>query len=319
MPDDNVDALPALLGTAVAQLIKRDVTTQDRFGIAVSGGPDSMALLDIMAHVWPEQVEAATVDHGLRPAAADEAEMVAQFCAMRAIPHHVLRPEAPITGSIQAQARAVRYALLEAWRVTRGLGWLVTAHHADDQIETVLMRLGRGAGLSGLRGVRSRRGDILRPLLGTRRATLRAWCVARNVPFIDDPSNVDPRFDRARLRRLIGEIPLVDPAGLARSVGALSDADDALSWTAERLWVEKVGETDGLWTLDSSGLPAYFRRRLLEEMLRQANPTGGIPRGPAMDQALVQLLKGNSVALADCIVTGGPVWTVRRAPPRRSV
>lgn len=316
MPDDEP---AARLNDATARLIGRPVAPDDRFGIAVSGGPDSMALLDLAACAWPGQVEAATVDHGLRPEAAEEAALVARFCAARDIPHSILTPAAPIAGSLQMQARAARYALLEAWRTGRGLDWLLTAHHADDQIETVLMRLNRGAGLTGLRGVRHRRGAILRPLLGMRRAELRDWCAGRGIPFVDDPSNADPRFDRARLRQAIGAAELVDPAGLARSVAALGDADDALGWAAARLLAERVREEGGLWTLDAADLPGHFRRRLLEEMLRRANPAAKIPRGPAMDQALVQLLAGRTLALADCMVAGGPVWTVRRARPRRSV
>ena len=98
--------------------------------------------------------------------------MVAQWCAGRGIPHATLSPSSPITGSIQASARAARYALLHQWRQERALGWLLTAHHADDQLETLLMRLNRSSGVGGLAGIRARNGTVLRPMLSWRRAEL---------------------------------------------------------------------------------------------------------------------------------------------------
>jgi tRNA(Ile)-lysidine synthase len=226
VPDD----LSVQLFQATARLIGRAVSGEDRFGLAVSGGADSMALLALAHRCWPGQIEAATVDHGLRPAAHEEAQMVADWCALHGVPHATLKPAGPISGSLQAQARAARYTLLEQWCVERGLDWLLTAHHADDQLETLLLRLGRGSGVGGLASVRARRGSILRPMLGMRRAELRAWCDAEDVPFFDDPSNADERFDRARLRGRLAGLDLIDPARLERSVEALAQADAALDW-----------------------------------------------------------------------------------------
>lgn len=317
MADDPL-ALGDHLQAATTRLIGRAVGASDRFGIAVSGGPDSMALLALAARQWPGQVAAATVDHGLRPQARAEAEMVAHWCAVHEIAHVTLRPGNPIGGNLQAEGRRVRYALLEDWRIAQGLDWLLTAHQADDQIETVLMRLNRGAGVSGLAAIRSRRGVLLRPLLAVRRADLRAWCKAQDVPFIDDPSNADPRFDRARLRQRIDALDLVDPAHLNRSVEALSEADAALDWMTERLAAEHVrADEDGV-VLTRTDLPSALLRRLLQLMIRTVHAQAEAPRGPAMDQALVQLFDGRTVALADCIVTGGARWSVRRAPPRRA-
>jgi tRNA(Ile)-lysidine synthase len=125
-----------------AALIGVDEIESARFGIAVSGGPDSMALLWLAAQALPGHVWAATVDHQLRSDARAEAEMVEHWCETQTISHAILTPNKAITGSIQSAARAVRYALLEDWRVTHNLDWIMTAHHADDQLETLLMLAG---------------------------------------------------------------------------------------------------------------------------------------------------------------------------------
>jgi tRNA(Ile)-lysidine synthase len=311
------DGIEARLSAATERLIGAPTGREWRFGLAVSGGADSMAMLAAATNCWPGQVEVATVDHGLRPEAGAEAVMVAEWCAARAIAHETLRPSKPIAGNLLAEARTVRYALLEDWRVRRGLDWLLTAHQADDQIETLIMRLNRGAGISGLASVRARHGIVLRPLLGERRATLRAYCVATGVPFVDDPSNDDPRFDRVRLRVALAGCDLIDPASLNRSLDALDEAAQVLDWATECAWAAQVSADGQGLVLDSGELPVALLRMLLLRMLAMINPEAPVPRGPSIDQALVQLFNGKAVALADCVVTGGPHWTVRRAPPRR--
>jgi tRNA(Ile)-lysidine synthase len=276
-----------------------------------------MALLTLAHRCWPGQIEAATVDHGLRPEAREEAQMVADWCAAHSVPHTTLRPAEPISGSLQAQARAARYTLLEQWRIERGLDWLVTAHQADDQLETLLLRLGRGSGVGGLASVRARRGAILRPMLGMRRDELRAWCEAEDVPFFDDPSNVDERFDRARLRRRLAGLNLIDPARLDRSVEALAQADAALDWVADEIAAEHLSKDGEMLVLNRTDVPPAILRRLLQRMISSINENAEIPRGPSIDQALVQLFNGKTVTLGDCVVTGGKRWTMRRAPARK--
>src|SRR5262245_46562227 len=119
----------------------------ERIGIAVSGGPDSLALLLLAAAARPGLVEAATVDHGLRPESRAEAEMVARTCAELRVPHEILVADWAETPSsaIQERAREARYSLLAGWLVEQKLKALATAHHADDQAETILMRLNRGS------------------------------------------------------------------------------------------------------------------------------------------------------------------------------
>ena len=122
---------------------------QGGLGLAVSGGPDSLALLLLASEALPGQVEAATVDHGLRAESAAEAEAVAQICATLGVPHAILTVEVA-TGNVQAEARRARYAALGGWLAARDLAALATAHHADDQAETLLLRLNRAIGVAGL-------------------------------------------------------------------------------------------------------------------------------------------------------------------------
>jgi len=312
------EGLEARLSAATARLIGRPVAPDEKIGIAVSGGADSMALLAAAHAAWPGQVEAATVDHGLRAEAQVEARMVAHWCAGQGVPHIIMTVTAPLRGNLQAAAREARYALLEGWRVEQGLSWLMTAHQGDDQVETLLLRFGRGSGVGGLASVRARRGHLLRPLLEERRATLRRYCEERRVPFVDDPSNSDERFDRVRLRQALEGRALVDLAGLARSAEALADAEAALAWMTDTLASDFLDLSDGQATLHRTDLPPEILRRLLLRMIAYLNPEAEKPRGPSLDQALVQLFDAKSVALADCIVKGGAAWTARRAPPRKS-
>lgn len=306
------------LAAAVATLIGRRVGPEQRLGIALSGGPDSMALADLAADVWPRQVAAATVDHGLRAESASEAAMVAHWCAARGLPHTTLTPGRPITGSLQAEARAARYALLDRWADAEGIDWLLTAHHADDQLETMLMRLNRASGLGGMAGIRGRRGRVLRPLLGVRKRDLLDHVRARDVPFVTDPSNRDARFDRARLRARLEEVDWLDASSAARSAAALGEAEHALTWAVDAIAAEHIEERSGACHLARTSFPREILRRLLLRMLTIVAPDGPQPRGEQIDEALVQLCDGRKLSLGACVATGGAQWTVVRAPPRRT-
>jgi tRNA(Ile)-lysidine synthase len=179
--------------------------------LAVSGGPDSTALLLMAAH-WAQQpdrppVAAATVDHAMREGSRAEAEAVGALARRLGLAHHLLEWRGPKPHSrIQERARDARYHLLGACANEIGADVVVTAHHADDQAETVIFRLLRGSGIAGLRGMEDAaaqgRLTLARPLLDLRKAQLIAYCEARGEPFARDPSNEDPRFARTRLRRL---------------------------------------------------------------------------------------------------------------------
>jgi tRNA(Ile)-lysidine synthase len=209
-----------------------DAVTTLRVGIAVSGGPDSMALLYLLRHLPLAVLQAATVDHGLRPEAAEEAAMVARYCAAHDVAHRTLAPPSPVKGSLQSAAREARYALLDQWRAECDLDYILTAHHADDQAETLVMRLNRGSGVAGLGGIRSRNGRVLRPMLGWRRAALVQIATAAALPVVDDPSNYDRRFDRSRIRAALADGGLLDPKACQQSAALLAAANDALDWAA---------------------------------------------------------------------------------------
>jgi tRNA(Ile)-lysidine synthase len=292
-------------------------------GIAFSGGPDSLALLLLAAAAFPGQVRAATVDHGLRDASAAEAALAARICESLSIPHRILAVSVSSGASIQAQAREARYRALGGWMDAEGVPSLLTAHHLDDQAETLLMRLLRGAGVAGLAGIRARRplgtsgAEILRPLLGWRRYELGELAAASGLTFAADPSNCDEAFDRVRLRRLLAGAPWLDPVPLARSAAALADAEEALQAAADRYFREKVERCDGHLLLRPAGLPAEIRRRLLLACLHRFMPEAR-PRGEQLTDLLAALEAGGTATLAGVkfsAVAAG--WHVSPAPPRR--
>ncbi|KQX18231.1 hypothetical protein ASD39_17625 [Sphingomonas sp. Root50] len=289
-----------------------------RLGLAVSGGPDSMALLHLAAAVCPGRVEVATVDHGLRADAAAEARLVARACAAFAIPHATLPVAVEKRGSVQAAARRVRYEALAAWARGRGLAAVATAHHADDQAETVLMRLARGAGLTGLAGIRERRdlGGVLlvRPVLGWRRAELAE--IVAGIETVDDPSNADPRHDRTHARALLAAAgERLDPVRLAATAAHLADADAALDWLAGEAIRSRVDRLDDCRTLaDLEGLPREVRRRILARLVGEADSAVD---GPTLEIAMVRLDAGQVASLGTLKLSPGRRILIEKAPPRR--
>jgi tRNA(Ile)-lysidine synthase len=330
-------ALVARFGADLAQTLGGSLPQGASLALAVSGGPDSMAMLALAAAAFPGQICAATVDHGLRAAAVDEAAMVARWCAAAEVPHRTLVLRDAIGPSrIQETARALRYDLLGRWVAQTGAVALATAHHVEDQAETVLMRAVRGSGPAGLAGIRSSRiasraGQvappfaIVRPLLGWRRADLRAMVVAAHVPFVDDPSNADDQFERVRVRRLMAETPWLDPVGLARTAQHVGEAHAALEEIAEWLWSERlvpVGE--GGVALRIADLPRAVQRVLVRKAILATRGFARITR-PAFDDAsnvepfLTALQTGVSATQGG--VMGSPnagIWHFGTEPPRRS-
>jgi tRNA(Ile)-lysidine synthase len=283
-------------------------------GLAVSGGPDSLALLLLAVRTRRESLRAATVDHQLRPESRAEAEAVAALCAGLGVPHDILTVR--VEGSIQAAARAARYAALGEWCVAHGLTHLATAHHADDQAETLLMRLARGAGLSGLAGVRAARPlcpgvTLVRPLLGARKAELEAIVAAAGIAPTLDPSNTDPRYDRTAARAVLAAAGWLDPARLAHSAAHLAEAEAALEWATDRAYAERFDGT----SLDPEGLPPEILRRLL---LRIFAAHGDTPRGPDLARLTAALRSNRPANHGPLKATPGKRWIFTPAPPRRS-
>ena len=319
MPNVAADQQVSRFLENISILVGAPAIAQDRFGVAVSGGPDSMALLWLAYQAFPGHMLAATVDHGLRAEARGEAEMVATYCAQHDIPHAILSPDAPIIGNVQSAARAARYALLHEWCETHGIDWLLTAHHADDQMETLLMRLNRSSGVGGLAGVRARNGAVLRPLLGWRRNELSAIVAEQCLPHALDPSNADMRFDRVAMRQHLSDVDWLDPLAFARSADALANAQDALDWMADELAQHYVREEDGAILLTRHDFPREMQRRLILLMLLRLEPGLVPPRGATLDQALVQLEAGNKAMIGDLLIVGGHSWVIKHAPPRSLV
>lgn len=249
-----------------------------RVVLAVSGGPDSVALM-LLAARWltcPEAAGArifvATVDHGLRADSHAEAEAVERWATALGLPHQTLTWSGtkPRT-RIQERARAARYALLQSHVQRLDARYLLTAHHADDQAETILFRLVRGSGLAGLAGMRSmtKLGDVMlyRPLLELTKKELVACCESAGQPFICDPSNNNPAFARTRLRALrplLDELG-IDAASLARLGRRAARAECALAEqsASARAALEKTPRAGGV------AIPIRNLRGLPEEILQR--------------------------------------------------
>ena len=289
-----------------------DVT---RLGVAVSGGGDSIALMHILADCAPAKgvaLEAATVDHGLRPGSAEEAAFVAETCKALGLRHETLRWEDwDGHGNLQAEARAARYRLLGRWAGRRRLDSVALAHTLDDQAETFLMRLAREAGVDGLAAmdeVFERDGArFWRPALALERAELRDYLGRHRLGWRDDPSNDDASFDRVKARRALTALaPLgIDAAGLravAVNMAAAREALERSTWeTARRVARETAGDV----VFDRAELllaPYEITRRLMLAALAWVSGAGYAPRREAVSDLIGAILHGRPHTLSGCIV-----------------
>lgn len=297
-----------------------------RLGVAVSGGPDSLALLLLANAGRPGQVEAATVDHALRRESRAEAEMVAAICDRLGVPHSILTAEweeSPMT-ALQERARKERYRLLGQWAAKRGLSLLLTAHHADDQAETLLMRLSRGAGVRGLAGMRTARQigpglQLVRPLLSWRRSDLERVCADVGIEPVDDASNADERFERVRVRKALAEVDWLDCETIARSACNLGEADSALDWAAAAEWHKSVRREDGAILYLPAGAPVEILRRIIARAINKLASEGERElRGGEIDRLLATLSNGGTATLRGVLCSGGEEWRFSAAPKRRS-
>lgn len=266
-------------------------------GLAVSGGGDSMAML-YLAHACGLRPQVATVDHGLRAESAAEARMVADVCAQLGLTHSILIWQGwDRRGNLQDHARRARRALLADWARGRGLSAVALAHTADDQAETLIMRLARGAGVDGLSAMQRqwREGGIqfLRPFLATTRADLRADLARFGGIWVEDPSNDLDRFERVRARKALGLLaPLgIDAARLGQVAAQMSGARAALDAGTDALIRAHVQGRAGILSLDPQFLtgPPELQRRLIQRVILWLNPADYPPRGAAISGLLARL------------------------------
>lgn len=300
--------------------------TPARVGVAVSGGSDSMAMLHLMARAVPEAggtLHAVTVDHRLRPEAAGEAAFVGRVCAGLGVPHDVLVwDHGKVRGNLMQAASEARYRLMAGWAAAKGIGQIALAHTADDQAETFLMGLSRGAGLDGLVGMRPgfTLGGIAfrRPFLMLGRAELRDYLTRHGAPWIDDPSNDNDRFTRVRARRALKALkPLGITLGrLSGVIANLSMAQGVVHEALARAAREAVTEAAGSLRLERRPFVlcgAELQRRLLIGMVRWIGGDRHAPR-----ESKLAALAGALDRQADATLGGvrfrwqGEVCTVSR-------
>jgi tRNA(Ile)-lysidine synthase len=318
---------PPELVARFEQALERLWPEGGRLGLAVSGGPDSMAMLLLAEAAIPGQFEVATVDHGLRAEAKDECATVERTCTKRKIHCAVLQVEVE-AGNLQQQARLARYAALEEWARDRGLDAIATAHHADDQAETLIMRLNRGSGLSGLAGVRSvttiGATRIVRPLLSFRRAELARVVEAAGIDFARDPSNKDETYDRVRIRKVLAEADWLDPLAVAKSAELLAEAEFYVSDALNRCWNANVDPTDDGYRYFPGASP-YENREIVMHILQQM---GAHTSRSDVARVVERLWEGENASLGGVLGrpgtepngrgADGRVWVFRPEPPRQS-
>ena len=294
-----------------------------RLLLAVSGGGDSTALLLATERLISSErlhVEVGWVDHGVRLEAPSEGALVAAHCARLGILFHARQVELDgDDGNFEAKARTVRYAALEEVRATQRLDWLVTAHTADDQAETVLMRLARGSALRGATGIARQRQCILRPMLSLTRKSGHAFLDSMGEVAVDDRMNFDERFLRVRLRTHV--LPALERAAGPSSARHLAEfaelarADEEFLQDLARNAAERIELPDGTW--DATGLQGVatpLRRRLWVNLFESR----GISPSAASIQRAETLLRGRGKTDAGggwtLNVNGGRVRLVRDLP-----
>jgi len=301
----------------------------DHIALAVSGGPDSMALLALAAE-WRARhgdatpsMSVATVDHRLRPGSADEAALVGREARRLSLTHTVLQwtDAKPETG-IPDAARRARYRLLDAHaRTWPGRVAVVAAHHRDDQVETFAMRLARGSGTTGLAAMPEERvlleGSpvrLVRPLLPFAKSRLLATLAERGLPFADDPTNRDVRYERARLRQTLPALEAagIAPAAIATSARRLGEAEAALRYADER-FVETLGLSFGnevFAAFDCDAFragPALLRHRLLANLIARFGGDSERPQLSEIEDLAARLDAGeqNTLTLGGAMISKG--------------
>ncbi len=274
-----------------------------------------MALLHALANITSDVetgLYAITVDHGLRASSADEAAMVAKTCRRLNVPHDTLVWSGwDGHGNLQGAARDARYRLMTDWAKSREISVIALGHTADDQAETVLMRLARESGVDGLSGIPPRRmiGGItyIRPLLDLTRLRLRSYLEARGLSWAEDPSNDDPRFERVRVRQAAAHLATLGltSKALAEVAKNMSRAREALDWytfVAARDYAVIEGGDVVISLRNYRVLPEEIARRMLVHAVTWIGGGRYPPRRKAVLDAIVSIRAGMTVTLNGCVL-----------------
>jgi tRNA(Ile)-lysidine synthase len=335
----------SVISTTEAKALFSDLAHVSALVLAVSGGPDSTALMALAAR-WLQSLKvkptliAVTVDHGLRAESKLEAMAVGRLARKLGQTHRTMRwiGRKPKTG-LQQAARTARYRLLADAARTAKASHILTAHTLDDQAETVLIRMSRGSGITGLAamtrisalpGAGQGHIKLVRPLLDIPKSRLVATLRAAKIAFADDPSNRDPRFTRARLRDLLPQLARegLDARRLALLAKRLGRADLAIEAAVDRAEAELARPpAPGVITVDAAGyarLPAEIALRLLGRAVTKAGDEGPVELAKleALKAALDAAQNAGNTrfrrSLAGAMLTlSGAQISVERAPPRR--
>lgn len=287
-----------------------------KVGVAVSGGGDSMALLQVAQH-WSVAsgvpIAAVTVDHGLRPEAVKEAEMVGAFCARIGVPHTVLNWDGRAAqGNIAAAGRDARYRLMGNWARSRGIGGVLLGHTVDDIAETFLMRLARKSGVDGLAAMDHsfRRYDMIwaRPFWQQSRARLREYLTRHGIEWVDDPTNEDESLERPKARKILsGLAPLgIDTEVLKAVALNMATARSALDYYTHQEARRIVRQDRGdilIQKQNDPPVPPEIERRLMIAALGCVTGAPYAPRTDAMLKLEIGLMQAKKHTLAGCLIT----------------
>jgi tRNA(Ile)-lysidine synthase len=295
------------------QLAKLGCAPTDRLAVAVSGGADSLALV-LSAHAArPGFVHALSVDHGLRAHSAQEVQRVGAWLAAQGIAHSMLVWQgAKPSANIQAAARTARYALLTQWCLEQGIAFLATGHQADDIAETLLMRLARGSGLQGLAALPAKRTlapslTLLRPLLTFSKAQCQAYLQALGQPWLEDPSNTNPAFDRTHVRAQLAVLTKIglSSAKLTQTAILLRESADFIEQQANDLRQKASMLADGALAIphECFATPRVVLRIALTHWLQQVGGKATV-RGADIERLLDRLadLRFRKATLAGCLL-----------------
>lgn len=312
-----------LIAAIEAQL---GVAPPERLAVGVSGGGDSVALLAALVRYCEDkgiELHVITVDHALRSEAKDEIAFVTDLCANWGLPHHVEYWSGwDGEGNLQAAAREARYEIMADWAYANRVSHIFLGHTADDQAETFLMRLARGAGVDGLSAMQPRRVyhsvTWIRPFLGIERSALRHFLRAARIGWCEDPSNRSRSFERVRVRdalTVLGTLGVTVDT-LVDVAQHMSKAREALDWQTFLAAQDMAQVVHGVISIDLAKfrlLPEEIARRLMVHTLSWTSQQPYPPRKDPVARAIAAVRTGETTTLNGCQVSveRGTIWVYR--------